>query len=182
MTLKQLSLEEIRGLYDTYLVNDFPQDEVKPFAVIEKAFLEGKYAGYSCPGAYALFIVNGRKYLVDYLAVQKELRGMGIGSRFLRELLKNQLGSAECVLLEIENPRYADDEESRAVCERRERFYLQNGLIDTGVEVNAFGVEFKILEYPGRERHDQTEVRQGYGSLLRSTLPEDIFIKMVKIY
>ena len=112
--IETLSVEQIRILYEERLRADFPPDELKPLAMIERGF---RYGTYICLGAvdaggeilaYAFFVLlkgaNERCALVDYYAVRQDLRDTGIGSRFLRAMIEGKLREMDCVLLEVDDP------------------------------------------------------------------------------
>ena len=187
MYMKQLSLEEIREIYNIYLVNDFPKDEVKPLSMIEAAYRRGGYLSYGYfeepeeLRAYAFFLVDGDKYLLDYYAVREEFRGMGFGSRFIRELAEDTLKAVGCALLEIEDPAYAPDEETKALRESRRHFYMKNGLRDTGAEATVFGVEYKILEFPGKNSHSLEQIKTIYTDIYLTALNRDFVSRMIKM-
>ncbi|MBR3032250.1 MAG: GNAT family N-acetyltransferase [Clostridiales bacterium] len=107
-SIRELSLEEIRDIYNRYLYNDFPFDERKPLDRIEKSMRDGQYI---CLGAwdkdgnflaYAFFVVIGRNVLLDYYAVVQKYRGTGIGTSFLPQAASKT--DAECLIIEIEDP------------------------------------------------------------------------------
>ena len=123
----------------------------------------------------------GPRYMFDYYAVIKDMRGMGVGSHFIKKLLAEDLGDGSLVLLEIEDPDCARSPEDREICERRRSFYINNGLIDTGVHVNTFGVEFVLMEAPAFGKHTKCEVREYYADFYRAFLPPLIFRKMILI-
>ena len=121
--------------------------------------------------AYAFFVhlpENGEEhYLLDYYAVEKGRRGTGIGSLFLKMLSSDQLKDADCVLLEVEDPECAEEE--RETRERRLRFYLRNGMMDTGVKAAVFGADFMILRMPvGKTDEDFREIYQNVYRILLS--------------
>ena len=182
--IRTLTLAEVRRLYNERLKADFPPDEVKTLSVIEDALGRG---GYACYGAvrnggilaYAFFILQGENVLFDYLAVREDMRDTGIGSRFIRALMAGPLAVYDCVLLEVDNPDAAPDEAERLHRERRLRFYLRNGLTDTGVTAVVWHVDYRILSLPvGRGLLSQPETRDIYASLYRSIMPPDIFRRM----
>ena len=188
MIYRNLSITEAKTVYNTFLKEDFPKSERKPFFAIEKSLRKGQYV---CCAAfndvdeitgYAFFLTNnGSDYLLDYFAVRKDLRGTGVGSAFLKNLSKTVLQDALCVLVEIDNPRLSAGREKQ-IYERRRQFYIRNGLIDTGVETKTFGVEFRLLELPITKRHSMEEVKAIYGALYRSYLPDSLYKSMVRIH
>ncbi len=187
-----LTLEEVREVYRKYLSEDFPRNERKPLIAIERALLKRQYVCYGAKEggtilAYAFFVIhNGsdgsdKCFMFDYFAVRKELRGTGIGSLFIRRLLEEQLTDAGCVLLEIDNPEYAPNARDKEICERRRHFYEMNGMIDTGVDVRVFDVEYRLMEAPVMRLHKQGEVRAAYEAIYRSYLPAPVYDRMILI-
>ena len=186
MNIDFLTLPEIRDIYRQRMKQDFPQNELKPLSMIEKAMKNGRYLCYGLREgggilAYAFFVLTDHIYMFDYFAVRKDLRGTGIGSGFLRELCRCHSGEASCILLEVDDPAYADSEEEKAVRDRRLSFYVKNGLRDTGARARTFGADFIILEYPGKVQHSREEAGEAYSSIYRSILPEQVCKRMVKI-
>ena len=188
--VKPLSLTEIRKIYKARVTRDFPPDERKPLAAIEAACARGEY---QCFGAYEgevlaayAFFVRLRKegetlYLFDYLAVLPERRDQGVGSRFLQSLMAGPLRGADCVLLEVDHPDYADSDDERALRLRRRAFYERNGLTDTGVSARVYHVEYQILALPVGKPRNSAEIAEIYRALYRAVMPRWIYDKMVEI-
>ena len=186
MNIDLLTLPEIRELYRKRMKNDFPGNELKSLAMIEKVFREGRYLCYGVREgadilAYAFFVLTEDLYMLDYFAVKKDLRGSGIGSGFLKELNSRCLREAACVLVEVDDPFFAGNDKEKKICERRLAFYLGNGLLDTGARARTFGADFLILEFPRGKPHSQAEAGEFYSRIYRSLLPERLFEQMVKI-
>ena len=107
MEIRELTLEEIRDIYKEHLCRDFPADELKPLDRMEVSLREGTY---KCVGAfeagafraYAFFVIIGSRCLLDYFGVVPEMRGKGVGTAFLKEVLSSL--EAELILIEIEDP------------------------------------------------------------------------------
>ena len=179
MVTRILTIEQIRDIYDRYLVFDFPADERKPLRMIEKAVGEGRY---SCVGAfdedgnflgYAFFVFDGKKYLLDYYAVVPDMRGKGIGTAFLKAAVQDT--DASIMLIEVEDPDVCD----REARQKRVNFYLNAGCIDTGVRAECFGVRFLLLEYPGA--HGKETVAQAYKDIYRLILPPEMYAKNIRV-
>ena len=179
-TRKFADFHEIEQLYRTRLKKDFPRDELKPLASMRRSWKNNAYECYGLfddSGAvlgYAFFVRRDRDYLFDYFAIAEEHRNEGLGSLFLRQL-SECVSDADCVVGEVENPDTAEDEETRALRDRRLRFYLRSGYRDTGLTSTVFGVHYRILEIPGTAEHTADELRTAYTELYRSTLPEPFF-------
>ena len=79
------------------------------------------------------------RYLA-YLAVQRDLRSRGIGSRALRSLTERNPGC--CTVVEFEASR--PDSGPEDLRQRRRDFYLRNGFYETGWYTFYDGTEFEI--------------------------------------
>ena len=187
MTIRELTIKEIRQTYKEHLRRDFPAEERKPLAMIERSYRRGDYL---CLGAfedgrmtgYAFFVFCGRNCLLDYYAVLPDLRGRGIGSEFLKRMTDTALTDrADILLIEVENPRYAAMEADLSLRKRRLDFYLNCGIIDTGVEANVFGVEYRLLEYPLSAAHTPSEAAEAYDGLYRHLLPPLLYRRNIKV-
>ena len=186
MKTENLTLQEIRDIYRQRLTDDFPRNERKTLGVIEKSIRKERYRCFGLKEAdellaYAFFVYlpeNGKEYcLLDYYAVERKRRGTGIGSLFLKMLCTDQLKDADCALLEVEDPECA--EEDRETRERRLRFYLRNGMTDTGVKAAVFGADFMILRMPVGEAN--ADFRDIYQHFYRAILPGPVFRAAVRM-
>ena len=124
-------------------------------------------------------MINGRCALLDYLAVREDLRGSGTGSGFLRKMTTGLLHRFENVLLESEDPDYAETDDERETMERRLRFYRKNGLTETGVISTVWHVHYRILQFQVGRRLSSEETREIYRSIYRVLLPEILYQTMV---
>lgn len=185
--VRALTLGEVRALYAQRLTRDFPPDELKPLARIERALARGEYVCYGMADgqsilAYAFFVVKGSCALFDYLAVDSELRDRGVGGAFLRMLLEGPLSAMGCVLLEIDDPDCAKSTEEKVRRERRRAFYLRNGLYETGVRARVYGVTYRILALPVGERVSAEDARCVYAELYHVILPPKRYAEWVCLF
>ena len=179
MDLRQLNENQIISVFNDRMQIDFAADEIKPLSVILKSVSEGIY---ECLGlfdddrmvGYCFNVIQGKRYLVDYIAVFSELRNNGIGSKMIG-LIREHLEDAELVILEAEDPEYAEDEDLCDLQTRRIGFYKRNGLKDTGVRTRCFGVPFVILELRSRVSLSDDEIWEEYQSFYRAILPPKLF-------
>ena len=187
MNIRELTLSEIRSTYKNHIRHDFHADEIKPLIVIERSLKAGKYR---CFGAfednrmlgYAFFVINQHDCLLDYYGIFRELRGKGIGTKFLTLLADSFLKDlCDSVVIEVENPGFAKSSEDETTMKKRINFYLNCGAVISGVEANVFGVEYLILEYPLTASHTASKVAEIYGSIYRSNLPPLIYRANIKI-
>ncbi|AQP52960.1 hypothetical protein CBF34_05765 [Vagococcus penaei] len=155
---KKITLTELSDIYLTFMVNDFPADELKPLALIQKLMKQGRYACYilekenECLG-YACFVWQDEKFkLLDYFAVNPKYRGQGIGSQMITWMKDQRI--ADTIILECEDPIVATTTEEKSIRERRLDFYFKNGAIKTSLQYNLLGVEFVILTLTIQARPD----------------------------
>ncbi len=163
LDIRKLNKEDLLIVYP-YMEEDFPDNERKSLKMIQDGFDTGFMEGYGLYEedklmAYALFVCYEDMRLFDYLAVVKEQRDTGIGSKFL-SLLQDVYQDRPCVIGEVENPDYCDDEEEKLTMNRRIDFYLRNGFHDTGATGCVYGVEYKFLEMGIPSQHDSSQARQ----------------------
>ncbi len=149
--LTLLKLEEIKAIYNKYMVKDFPPDELKPLSSILDMLRRNIYACYGLfEGeillAYAYLTVLDDFVLVDYLAVVPENRGNGIGTKLLSEL--KGILKDKTVIIECENPDFATNTQDKTTKLRRIEFYKRSGFTLSGITSRLFDVEYVILSYP----------------------------------
>ena len=171
---RELEAGERKDWYDRHICRDFPADEVKPFETLENLLTKGNYRCIlfcdesDQPAAYAYTMTLGDYTLLDYLAVEPQLRGKGIGSQVLPILTETLIPKGNTMLIEAENPACAQNLEDRSVRMSRVRFYKNAGMKMTEVLEKTFGVDYRILT-GGTVRTDK-EVAQGL-----EVLPEAVF-------
>ena len=179
MRLVELSKDEVKKIYNDRMTVDFPRNELKPLSIIYSAIDKNEY---ECLGlsdgtdilGYTFLAKSEGDYLVDYLAINPEQRNEGLGGETLR-LLKEKLSEARSVILEVEDPDFAVDEEQRQLRCRRLNFYLRNGLERTGVTSNCFGAQFIILEMVLGSRHPDDMLREIYKQHYKRMLSEKMY-------
>ena len=93
MQIRLLDSAAAQTIYETYMVQDFPPSELKPFASVQGLMRRGLYeplALYAdgALAAYAWLVVlpGCPGALLDYFAVLPERRGGGVGTRALQAL------------------------------------------------------------------------------------------------
>lgn len=181
---RELRADERESWYRDKLRRDFPADELKPRAMIEKLIGQGRYHCYGFfdeaghPAAYAYTMECEEYVLLDYLAVEPDARGQGIGSQVL-PLLREIIGG-RTMLIEAENPACARSLSDRDTRQARIRFYQKGGMRLSGVLEDAFGVEYRILT-GGRERTDE-EVAGAMMDIYYAMVPEEIVRREVKTW
>jgi len=149
MNVKELDKKEIETIYKGRLLTDFPENEVKPFALTEAFIKDGCYKGYGYFDgeellAYAFFLIIDKTALLDHIAVTGARRNAGIGGLFLRELTQNTFKEYR-IVAEVENPEYASNEEDKNLMERRIGFYLRNGWRISRENVKLYYTNYNLI-------------------------------------
>ncbi|MDD4291165.1 MAG: GNAT family N-acetyltransferase [Clostridia bacterium] len=133
-----------RELYES----SFPDLERKPWLTMLGFMRNGNaelnmitYDKKICGFVYILSRNNTA--LVDYLAIDNEMRGKGVGSAVCKLLGEKYFGQK--LFLEVEKPDviYPNYQERL----RRQSFYLKNGLIPTGIFIRAYGTELELMTF-----------------------------------
>ena len=124
----------------------FPRSERKPFSMITKMYRKGTTDVWYCTDhgkfvGIAITINGTDAILLDYFAMNKQLRGHGYGSAILQAVIRHY--APKTVFGEIET--VFEDGEDLDMRIRRKQFYLRNGLKEMGVMVYLFGVKMELL-------------------------------------
>lgn len=178
--LEELTIEEIRQAYDDFILPYFAEDEVKPLDMIWKVYEKGYYKVLALKKedeiaacAFLALYPGGRACLLDYLAVRKDLRNDGYGSRMLREL-SAIYGKTLPIMIETETVEEAVDEDDRQLRIRRNQFYERNGVKPVDLKTLIFGVPFNIWVLGDADGIDVTgEMERVY----RFMVPEPLFAR-----
>ncbi|MCD7955015.1 MAG: GNAT family N-acetyltransferase [Lachnospiraceae bacterium] len=142
----------------------FPEQERKPFSLIERKAAMGEMEMLLIREekkriGFAIVAYGERLVLLDYFAISPRWRGQGYGSAAL-ELIQG-LYSDRPLFLEVEKPLVPETERSGGLLDgteqaggmdyaadirrRRKAFYLRNGMLETGICVELFGVRMELL-------------------------------------
>ena len=201
--IKELSDSELLEMYQKYINEHFPADEVKPLETIERMLKEDFYYGFGLYDAsedfeeeleadwleqlplmgYAFFVKDTKEsmLLLDYFAILEEYRNDGWGSIFLSKM-KDIAEDYRGILLETEDTDFAKDEKERKLRKRRDSFYIRNGVIKTDVKSKLFGVNFAIWFYPVKEELSFADCRESLINIYKTIVPESMYEKCVEIW
>ena len=187
LTLRPLSDAQTRLLYSHQMRRDFPESELKPLASILRMKAAGVYdvLGAHEGGtmvAYALVYHprQGRVLLLDYLAVEPERRGRGVGTALMGALKAYYEKMADVLLIECERPKAAPDERQ---ARKRIRFYEGSGARLTSARVWLFEVEYSIMALPCAEAAlpEGADWAQSILSLYRQMLEPEAYARNVRL-
>lgn len=175
-----------RDLFADHIMRDFAVNERRPLFLLKRLHRRGLYKFWTLHDdtsgemlAYAGFLLapDTDAMLLDYLAVEPQYRGKGIGSRFLKEI------SAYCdtggVLIECEAPESAGSLEEKDIRLRRIAFYLKNGAVETRTRWRFFGVDYDLLWLPVKRAADEVDIGEAIVALYGSGLPRWLAILAV---
>lgn len=187
LTLRDMSEAEIRILYTFRMTRDFPLSELKTLSAILNLRERGEYDVIEAREngefiAYALVYRprEGRVLLLDYLAVEPQLRGRGYGHQLLQALRAHYAACADCLMIECERPKASPDaQEAR----RRIRFYQHADAVLTNVRVWLFDVEYSILVLPcgGYAVPGDKNWAQEILGMYRQMLPKPLYDRNVRL-
>lgn len=185
LILKTMDETQIRHLHRFQMHRDFPPSELKTLDAILSlmragvydalgAYQDGQLVGYAL-----MFRPAGERIaLLDYLAIEPQMRGRGVGTELLACLQKHYAESLAALMIECERPKAAPDEaEARA----RIRFYTQAGAQMTSVRIWLFAVEYSILVLPCAQAVPDTDWAKQMLSLYRQMLPEELYERNVRL-
>lgn len=186
-TVKKLDRDELTKIYETYMKQDFPSDELKPLSHILSSMEEGFgftlgiYGDGELSG-YAVFILCEETgcALLDYFAILKDRRGEGLGHcAFLlfEEYFTRNLPKVEGLYIESERISAAENEDQRLTRQRRIAFYLSCGCEMTTLRSVLFGVDYSVLyrRLGGRMEDAGTRRRQQPAKEALDTLYQKMF-------
>lgn len=145
------TLEEARENYRINMEQDFPEDELKPFFMIEAMLAKNCYRCYGIyegdellAYAYLMMSQEGKLVLLDYFAVVAQRRGQGIGSWVLQHILE-YAKEFDGIMIEIESVALAHNEQERITRTKRQHFYLMNGCQMMKTTAWVYGVDYTLL-------------------------------------
>ncbi|MBO5208438.1 MAG: hypothetical protein J6B68_03740 [Lachnospiraceae bacterium] len=206
--VKPLDIREAKAVYIGNAHQDFPQNELKSFSMIEDLWNKGFYRGYgfyenvgesaetgsaevrSAEATAGKDILRGYAFtmadpdahilLVDYFAVCEEARGKGYGGKALA-LLKESCTEWDGIIFEVEDDESAESEEERLLRQRRISFYEKNGVEMTKDRSYAFGVDYKLMVLPVTDEKAGEGVGEKLSSIYQKMLSEQIFQTMFRL-
>ena len=182
---EEKQLEDIRRLYES----SFPKSEKKPFEFMRKRQKEGAFHMLAIEDeagefrGLAIMMLSGGWALLDYLAIEPDCQGTGLGSRTLEELQRRY--GKERLVVEIESTAEDGAVAIQAASGhsagnwgerlRRKAFYLRNGMVPMDFMVNLFGVEMEVLTFGSRITFEQ------YHGIYAGVLPREMAEKVKKV-
>ena len=183
MTVKRLKFLQLHRLLNNEYLRHFPKEERKPYTTIMQLVLRRCYEGYGLfegeqMQAYALVMKNKEDMLLDYFAVQEQLRGQGIGTEFLNRVCDLFLKRGQTVFAEIEMESADDTADRAAEKAARCKFYTDNGWQVTKASLTLFEVDYKIIVRDSVPCSDQN-AKERVDAFYRSSIIAPVYKKKV---
>ena len=179
MQIRAMRPEELSDVYKR-VRRDFPPIEYPPLPKMRRNMEWGAmqaqlYEDNGQDAAYAFVLRSdaSTRCMLFIYAVEPERRGQGVGSGFLRALIKER-SEMDGMYAEVEMPELAKNEEERRICEKRIAFYENLGFCRVkGLSYRIYGVPMHLFycpmgceEMPDAERAMQ-DAKTLYDGILR---------------
>ncbi len=182
--LRPLADAQLRRLYREHVARDFPPAERRPLSSILRLRRRGVYDAWGLYQgdallAYALLWRGAGCALLDYLAVCRDARGQGYGTRAL-ELVKGQYSPVP-LLAEVEAPEESAPPGENALRQRRLNFYQQAGFAPLGYQAVLFGVRYDMLSWPAAGPGLPERLQAAHRALYQSEVPPLLFRRVIRI-
>ena len=182
--LRPLTEPRLRRLYREHVAEDFPPAERRPLSAILRLRRRGDYDTWGvfdgdALAAYAFLWRGADCALLDYLAVCRDARGQGYGTRAL-ELVKGQYGPVP-LLAEVEAPEESAPPGENALRQRRLHFYERAGFAQLGYQAVLFGVRYAMLAWPAADSQEGERFQAAHRALYQSEVPPLLFRRVIHI-
>ena len=182
--LRLLTDDQLRRLYRERVAKDFPPAERRPLSAILRLRRRGDYDTWGVFDgdallAYAFLWRGAGCALLDYLAVCREARGQGHGTRAL-ELVKGQYGPVP-LLAEVEAPEESAPPAENALRQRRLAFYRRAGFAPLGYQAVLFGVRYAMLAWPAADAREGERLQAAHRALYQRETPPLLCRRVIHI-
>lgn len=160
--LRKIEFKGFKDLYRKHIVQDFPSSERPNLEGFRRRILKHNeqvfiYEENETEKGYCIIDDLNEYILVSFLAVYKETRGQGIGTKILKEI-EEKYSNKKGIILEVENPEFAENEKEKNIQEKRIKFYQNSNFeIVPNLNVKLFMVNFKIMIYQKENKEINTQ-------------------------
>ena len=148
--LRKIKFKEFKNLYRKHIIKDFPKSERPNLQGFRKRMLKYKEETFifeedGIENGYCIINHIQEYILVTFLAVYEGNRGKGVGTKILKEL-EEKYSTKKGILLEVEDPDFAKNENEKNIQERRIRFYERaNFQVVENLKLELYMVNFNIM-------------------------------------
>lgn len=185
-TLRKLEESELDDLYIHHIEKDFPSSERPNLPAMHRHMKENLQQILMMTdgredAAYAVCAHANGLVLVTLLAVFEGKRGGGRGSALL-SLLREYYADTRAIVLEVEDPEFAEDYADLETRNKRIAFYERNGYRRfEGVRHLSFGVRLELMGLPIKDSFDQVRIGivEDIRAIYRIILPESRWERVV---
>lgn len=150
--IKKEDLKGAKYIYKTGIINDFPAAERIPYSRFKRAVKNKIMKVYSYIVdekriGYFVIIEDDRVIFISYLAINKEYRNLGYGSKMLKEFYE-YFKTKKYIIIEADSSEGISDQDELNTIERRKNFYFRNGFEELkNIDYCIYGVRYDILVY-----------------------------------
>lgn len=150
--IKKEKLKESKYIYRTEIIRDFPRAERIPYSRFKRAMkkkLMNTYSYYVDDKrfGYIVTIEEQNVIFISYLAIRKDSRDKGFGSKMLKEIYE-YFKDSKYIIIEADSPEGIKNENELEIINRRKKFYFKNGFEEIkNLEYCIYGVKYDILIY-----------------------------------
>ena len=175
--IRIMTRQELREIYQNYMMDDFPDDERKPLSIIESRFKKKQnhclvYLEDNVMKGYAILESCQKSLLMDYFAVIETYRNQGTGTRFLHEM-KQYFSEFDALFVESE---CAYDE----ISQKRLDFYQKAGFVISGIQVHLYHVDYEVMTLSLNDEIETVNVRRRMEEIYEKIYPKSfrsLFLK-----
>ena len=161
--LKKIKFKKFKDLYRKHIIKDFPKSERPNLEGFRKRMLKYNeetfiYEEEGVERGYCIIDQIQDYVLVAFLAVYEGNRGKGTGTKILKKL-EEQYSNKKGILLEVEDPDFAKNENEKNIQERRISFYERAKFkVVENLKIELFMVNLKIMIY--NFKNEQTSINE----------------------
>ncbi len=173
--LKKADLKKFKEIYRKYIIKDFPREERSSLNNFKKRIINKNEELYvfSENGeekAYTIIAnLDNNFILISFLAVFEKYRGEGIGTKLLAEI-KEKFKDKKGIILEVESPEDATDENDKSIREKRIKFYEKSDYkMLKNTQIYLGNMLFNIMFLNNKDNIDESEISKSLNEFYLKT-------------
>jgi len=183
--LRKIKFKEFKDLYRKHIIKDFPKNERPNLEVFRKRMLKKNEEVYifeedGIDKGYCIIYQLKEYILVTFLAVYKENRGKGTGTKILKEI-QEKYSNKKGILLEVEDPDFAKNNKEKNIQEKRIKFYEKSNFkVLKNLRAKPYTVNFKIMIYELQKadiKEIENNIREFYYAVIDKKMQKYITVK-----
>ena len=183
--LRKIKFKEFKDLYRKHIIKDFPKNERPNLEGFRKRMLKNNEEVYifeedGIDKGYCIIHQLKEYILVAFLAVYKENRGKGTGTKILKEI-QEKYSNKKGILLEVEDPDFAKNNKEKNIQEKRIKFYEKSNFkIVKNLKEKLYTVNLKIMVYEFKKtdvKEIENTIKEFYYTVIDKKMQKYIIIK-----